>query len=126
MRLAASVGWPSAVHFLEPTVEHGDRVVSKPTQKPPQAAREHPVLLIVGHHLHAARDPEAAEGLRQRVRVRRRMSSVRPTLGTGQIVCEIRVAGARNVSSRVLPLAPREVVELRTAVDDREGRILHV
>src|SRR5262245_64289252 len=70
-RLDAGRGGPSFCHpFLEATVENRGRVMSKPADHPPEAARVDSVVLIVGDDLHAAGDAELAQCVCKCLRIR--------------------------------------------------------
>ena len=107
-------------------VEHGDAVVSHPAQQPPQPARKHPRVLIVGDHLHAVRDAEPSEGVDQRVGIRKGMASVRAVGRARQVVPQMGVRRAGHVGQLIFARAPVFVGQRETAVDDdpvRVGRV---
>ena len=57
----ADTGRPLRDPFGQAAIEYRDGVMAKPAQQPPQPAREHAVVLIVGDDLLSAGDAEAAE-----------------------------------------------------------------
>src|SRR3989442_14193197 len=104
MLLAARGLAPLLRPLGETTVEYRDRVVAEPPQHPPQPARVHPVVLVVRHDLHAARDAEPAERLCKRARIRQRMPPIRPSFGTREIVAEMRVHRPGSVKRGMFPV----------------------
>jgi len=52
--------------------------------------------------------------------------AVRARLRSGQIAIEVRIPGARNVTELPLRFTPVHIVQLETAVDDREPGICKV
>src|SRR5919204_4888460 len=77
MLLARLGGSPFRDPLREAAVEHRGRVVSHPAQQPPQSARKQTRVLVVRDHLNAACNTKLAERATKRVRIRKRMASVR-------------------------------------------------
>src|SRR5207247_5454200 len=88
------------------------RLVPQPSEQPPQAARVHARVLIVGGHLNIARNAEPAEEARERAGVGQRMAAAAVCLGARQIVPEVRIHGSRDVPRAILSLTPRLVLQI--------------
>ena len=115
-------GWSTFARPLGPAaIEDSDRVVAEIPQRPPQTARVHAVVLVVGDHLGVRCDAEPAEQRRQRLNRRQGVSAVLSCARRSHVLAEADVDGAGNMRGTILIVPPGFVLELVSAVDDRPG-----
>ena len=96
----------SAIHRANPPSSTATLVVAHPAKQPPQPAREHAVVLIVGDDLDAVGDAEPAKRPGERRRVRQRMAAVVPRQRAGEVATRgghRRPPGYAVRRTRVLP-----------------------
>src|SRR5262249_56664723 len=100
----------------DPAVEHGRGLMPEPSQQPPETARVHAGVLVVGDHLDSVRDAEPAERRAERSGVWQGVPAVRSRPGSREIVAKVCIDGTGDVARLVLLRSPAFLVEVVAAV----------
>jgi hypothetical protein len=120
---------------LQAAIEHGDCLVARPLQHPPQAAAVVAAVAVVDHCLHVVGKTDAGQPHREFFAAGQRVSPARGSIGVrvmravgvhhalvAQGSVQVGIHRAGNVGLAVLLLARRRVQQVEAAVEDHQRR----